>query len=291
MSIDACFILSAGYGTRMGEIGKVLPKPLWPLFNQTLLSATINFWRRLGVQEFYANVHHLADQMIPELEALGVKPVHEEQLLGSGGAFHHLKQKHPHLKKVLSVNCDNFAINLSLEKIKEHFDSEEHLIFAMPVQKSEKFNRLQIESNKLTGIIKNYDQPGYTYSGVGIINLEKLEKRAGESSFFDSVAKMDGSTLVATDIFSDFLDFGTAENYFDSSFDLIKNKTLNELLTACKIDSDGHIENGNIVYARSGKLPVETQSSILMGETNLGDSELKSLANSLIFNSIIQSVR
>ena len=41
MIVENALILAAGAGTRMGEIGKVLPKVLWPVFECSLLELEV----------------------------------------------------------------------------------------------------------------------------------------------------------------------------------------------------------------------------------------------------------
>ncbi|PJB53459.1 MAG: nucleotidyltransferase family protein, partial [Bdellovibrio sp. CG_4_9_14_3_um_filter_39_7] len=55
MSINTGLILCAGKGTRMGAIGKVLPKPLWPLFEKTLIDWQIIQMMKLGIKNIYIN--------------------------------------------------------------------------------------------------------------------------------------------------------------------------------------------------------------------------------------------
>ena len=53
MRVDECLIFSAGLGTRMGELGRILPKPAWPLFETTLLGAQIEFALELGCRRIF----------------------------------------------------------------------------------------------------------------------------------------------------------------------------------------------------------------------------------------------
>jgi NDP-sugar pyrophosphorylase family protein len=283
-SCDACFILAAGKGTRMGKIGESLPKPLWPLFNQTLFSATLEFWKSKGFSKFYANVHHGSEQMIPYLETLGVTPVFENELLGSGGAFHNLKKQFPSLKRVLSVNCDNFPLVFQEELFQEAFDSEEITLFSMPVIKGQEFNRLSLEEGYLKGIVKDFSSDGVTYTGTGIINLELLKLSKGVSSFFETVADFKKIKVKVVDgAFDDFLDFGTFENYYNSKFTILNEKA-KDLRGNCSVEPERYLDQGNIVYNNNSK--VNFDKCIIL-EGSLIKEDLK---NSIVFNEIIQKV-
>ena len=50
-------ILAAGKGTRMGEIGKVLPKVLWPIYERSLLELQVQYAKSLGIKDIYIKNH------------------------------------------------------------------------------------------------------------------------------------------------------------------------------------------------------------------------------------------
>ena len=57
MKVDHVLILAAGKGTRMGKIGKVLPKVLWPIFAKNLIELQVSFAKKLAPNSnIYANV-------------------------------------------------------------------------------------------------------------------------------------------------------------------------------------------------------------------------------------------
>ena len=56
MKIDYALLLAAGYGTRMGIIGKELPKVLWPVYEKTLLELQVDYLKELGVKNIFLNI-------------------------------------------------------------------------------------------------------------------------------------------------------------------------------------------------------------------------------------------
>ena len=84
-------ILAAGRGTRLGQLGAGLPKPMLPLGGRPVLDWTIETLRSSGVVEVVINLHHAAE-VIPrhfgDGSALGVriKYVFEPEILGTAGA-------------------------------------------------------------------------------------------------------------------------------------------------------------------------------------------------------------
>lgn len=254
-----CFILSAGFGTRMGEIGKKLPKPLWPIGDKTLIEATKMFWESHGIKKFYANVHHGQEAMVEHLNQIGIIPVIEDELLGSGGAYYNLKEKFPDLEKVLAVNCDSFPLSYSINELSSFLSRGEEQLLSMPVFKDEKFNRLDINGNQLKGIIKEFSLDGITYAGISIISLKDLPQRKEKvHGFFDSVANFkEKSVKVKSGIIQSFLDFGTVQNFHNSYFKLLKEESLfRELKERLNLKQEIHLDK--IIYLDNSKKPLLT---------------------------------
>ncbi|WP_053335445.1 nucleotidyltransferase family protein [Plesiocystis pacifica] len=86
-------ILAAGFGTRLGALTKVRPKPMLPICGAPLVRWAVLWLRHHGVREIVINLHHLGEQIPAELgdgSALGVELAysHEEGLiLGTGGGL------------------------------------------------------------------------------------------------------------------------------------------------------------------------------------------------------------
>lgn len=217
MSIDYALILSAGFGTRMGEIGKDLPKPLWPLFETNLLTSQINFVKKFSPKKIFINTHHqhksIADYISknhPDIEI-----IFEEKILGSGGAIHNIKKI---LKsgKLLTTNSDNliFFDDNSLNNLVE--SKSDISIMAMKVPEGSSFGRIKISKNNLfEGTTKSEVNP-YTYSGLSVIQLEKLNLHEDVSSFFDTVVTPESKTQVIIPKNQEVWDFGTLANYIKS---------------------------------------------------------------------------
>jgi NDP-sugar pyrophosphorylase family protein len=93
MNTPRAMILAAGYGTRLGELTQVRPKPMLPICGAPLVRWAVLWLRHQGVREIVINLHHLGEQIAAELgdgSALGVAIAysHEEGLiLGTGGGL------------------------------------------------------------------------------------------------------------------------------------------------------------------------------------------------------------
>ena len=239
MKIDYCLILSAGLGTRMGDIGKVLPKPIWPIFECSMLELQYLWAKKMGCKKVFINTHHLHKKVQNFLKLnnnLDIEVVHEETLLNTGGAIYNLK-KRMNLKKgtILVVAGDQFYFfeNSIWKGALEKVEKSHGLLFGLTVDGSKNsYNELCIENDILTKV-ENYSkklhgQKTYiTYSGLSLINLEMLEDGTGSVPFFKSVAdfrKKDINVVVPRE--QEYWDFGTSERYFGSIRNLFEDLLL-----------------------------------------------------------------
>ena len=68
MIVENALILAAGAGTRMGEIGKVLPKVLWPVFECSLLELEVLYAQSLGVKNIFINSHYYTKEILEHVK-------------------------------------------------------------------------------------------------------------------------------------------------------------------------------------------------------------------------------
>jgi len=230
LSLEAALILSAGFGTRMGEIGKVLPKPIWPLYETNLIDLQIKFCRLKGIKNIYINthyLHHLIKDHIEKNNYDEVHILHEESILDSGGAVHNFF-KHTNHKNVLYLAGDQFFFfddvswNQGVSKIKD----SRAVLFTMNAQATDKYREFIIEDDILRDIKEHINNEEYiTYSGLGFINLEDFKYKSGPSNFFESVADYKNQRVLTINPSNqEYWDFGTEDLYFKNCFKVLKSK-------------------------------------------------------------------
>ncbi|EQC43462.1 NTP transferase domain-containing protein [Bacteriovorax sp. Seq25_V] len=233
MQIDNCLITAAGLGTRMGVIGEKLPKPLWPVFDTTLLDLQLEYVKRFHAKRIFVNAYHNSEKIIEWSKNKDITVLVEDDLLGSGGCIHNLKASSEVVGPITAVvNSDQFFL-LSEEQIEEGLDlvrsGNDSVIYGMLVNKNEKYNETICDNNRLIGIEKpKGDKDYYTFSGVSIINLDRLDYKEGASGFFDSVCNYrKNSQIYFFNKTSDvkFWDYGTKEKYVENIFNVINSDT------------------------------------------------------------------
>jgi mannose-1-phosphate guanylyltransferase len=242
MQIDYCLILAAGFGTRMGSIGKKLPKVLWPVFEKSLLELQVAYAKSLGIKKVFINLHYMGEEIeqyckgkdaFEGVEFLWEKP----EILDIGGAIHNLAslKEISYKGKLLVLNADQFfyLTKLEIEKYLEGFKNSPCMLFSYWVDSSLGYNALEISPDRtIKSIIKNKDLPVdsrvETYTGIAIIDLSLLKKVDGPSSFFESVCDFKSNVIKAILLEKvDYWDFGTLKRFWETSFRILETYRIN----------------------------------------------------------------
>ncbi|MBC7711981.1 MAG: NTP transferase domain-containing protein [Rhizobacter sp.] len=226
MQIDHALILSAGLGTRMGDIGKKLPKALWPVFYKNLLELQVDYCHDLGIKRIFINTHFLSEEIEnyvksdPKFARLII--LHEDPLLDSGGAIHNMASRGDvnYSGNLLLVNADQFLFFDSkyFEEALSALENSRAALFGIIVDKGAKYNETVVVDDVLTEIKKSSGNSDYvTYSGLGILKLDGLNPIGGATKFFETVANFNKERIqFITPKKFEYWDFGTAEIYFES---------------------------------------------------------------------------
>lgn len=80
-------LFTAGRGTRMAPLTDKLPKPMIAVAGRPLLDHALALVRDAGLPRVVANTHYLAEVITPALIERGVTPIHEPELLETGGGL------------------------------------------------------------------------------------------------------------------------------------------------------------------------------------------------------------
>lgn len=270
MSINSCLVLSAGKGTRMGEIGKVFPKPLWPVFEKRLLEIQLDYLRPLNLKNVFINTHHCASMIEEYLDKknISIEVLYEKELLGSGGGIHNCVNKIKNKKGyLLVINSDQIYFS-DVDKIKDialKYPNEKAILFSMKVSAQSNYNEVVTVENNLVKIAKSdgKNEEYETFSGISLINIGNLDIVDGDSSFFDTVANYKEEKIKMFPLNEDrVIDFGTSSKYVEGIEELkklshdfiIKNRIVIEDKLDLKNDSYSSSKKGEFVFSKEFSL-------------------------------------
>ncbi len=124
--IRKALIPAAGAGSRMGYLGSIIPKCMYPVAEKPIIHRVIDNARLMGVEEFVVITHfkekiihdYFEKSLIPELH-IDVKLVHQENLSGLADA---IALGHSHIKEPFAVILgDDFTMATDFDNLLQTF--------------------------------------------------------------------------------------------------------------------------------------------------------------------------
>lgn len=226
MQIDHALILCAGLGTRMGDIGKKLPKALWPVYFKSLLELQIKYCQGLGIERIFINTHFLAEEIenfiLSRPHFQNITLLHEDPILDSGGAIHNMASRGDvnYMGNLLIVNADQFLFfdQHYYQSALHSLSSSRAVLFGIKVNRDAHYNETVLKNDLLVDIKKPDGLSDYlTYSGLGLLKLDNLYPVAGATKFFQTVANYHKEQVrfVTPEVY-EYWDFGTADIYCEN---------------------------------------------------------------------------
>ena len=123
-------IMAGGQGTRLRPLTNVLPKPLIPIGEQTMMEDIMDRFVECGCQNFYVSVNYMADFMRHYFDNFSkhdynIEYFQEDKPLGTAGSLHLLKGK---IKDTFFVsNCDSILDDDYGEILRYHRDNNNEI--------------------------------------------------------------------------------------------------------------------------------------------------------------------
>ena len=138
-------ILAAGYGMRMDNLTKDIPKPLLKIKNKTLISYAIDLIKNMSFDKIYINTHYkhnMLERFISE-NYPDITISYKETILGTGGGIKNIQRN-----DTVILNTDNLwdqSFENELEKSIKFFD--ENKSFDSVLLINSKNNNFDLEVN------------------------------------------------------------------------------------------------------------------------------------------------
>lgn len=89
--VKKAVVLAAGLGTRLRPLTCVTPKPLMPVWGESMLARVVAMLRNWGVEDIVVNCHYLHEQVEAWCAANGCRASYEPEILGTGGVLNPLR--------------------------------------------------------------------------------------------------------------------------------------------------------------------------------------------------------
>jgi mannose-1-phosphate guanylyltransferase len=244
-------VLTAGYGTRLEPLTRLIAKPAVPLAGRTLIERVLASLQRQDISDVVLNLHHRPETIAAVVGdgahlGLRVRYSWEQPLLGSAGGPRHAL---PLLDSdtLLIVNGDTLC-DVSLASIlAAHRASNSVATMALvPNPAPDRYNTVVLDEHDrvVRFVPKGSGTSGWHFVGIQVVRRSVFEQlRDGESVetvagiYADLVRKepgcIGGWRLPASTV---FLDVGTPRDYLETAIGLSTDATGNAIEAGSVID-------------------------------------------------------
>lgn len=180
-------IMAGGKGTRLKPITNVIPKPLVPVGDKTILEVIMDQFEAMGCKKFYMSVNYKSDMMRFYLDQLphkyDIEFFEEDKPLGTIGSVSLLKGK---IKTPFFVsNCDSIN-DQDYRDIYEYHKNNKNDLTIVTMVKCFRIPYGVIETGENGLMVELKEKPEQTYqvnTGVYILNPELIDE-IPEGEFF-----------------------------------------------------------------------------------------------------------
>ena len=173
-------IMAGGKGTRLYPYTKILPKPLIPIGEQTILERIMEQFQKFGCHKFYLTVNYKKNMIKAYLEEkreeLQINYIEEEKFLGTGGSLYLLKNTLS--KTFILSNCD-ILVDADYEDIITYHKKKRHKITMVTSLKSYTIPYGVIKLYNGGGISEIIEKPEYNFqvnTGFYVLEPEVLNE-------------------------------------------------------------------------------------------------------------------
>lgn len=171
-------IMAGGVGSRLRPITNIIPKPLIPISEKTILEEIMERFLDAGCGNFYLSVNYKADMIsnyINKLNKFNVSYVTEKEPLGTVGSLYLLREK---LDTSFFVsNCD-ILVDLDFLDLYKYHQTNNNVITVVSVLKNYNIQYGTLDTGDGGKLIGLCEKPEFVYqinSGVYILEPKVFE--------------------------------------------------------------------------------------------------------------------
>ena len=216
-------IMAGGKGTRLYPITNVIPKPLVPISDKTIIETIIERFQKYGCDEFYISIGYRGEEIKEFFEKKSerkykISYVEENKPLGTAGAIANLTGINE--ENFFVTNCD-ILVDVDLSELMEYHKSNNNLLTLVSVLISNRLPYGVLETGKNGQLIEIIEKPEILHqinSGVYVVNRSILKyMKCGEKTDITDlieILKQNGENIGVFPIQeSGWKDMGNWESY------------------------------------------------------------------------------
>ena len=167
-------IMAGGLGSRLKPLTNVIPKPLIPIGDKTIIEYIIDMFEEVGCNEFYCSINYKADILKYYLDSKqkNIFYFQEPQPLGTAGSLYLLKDK---LNGTFFViNCD-ILLDVDLSELMKFHKTNKNTITLVSVVKNLQIPYGTLKTKENGQLVVLQEKPNEVYqinSGLYILEPE-----------------------------------------------------------------------------------------------------------------------
>jgi len=177
--IKDALILAAGSGKRLGYLGNLLPKTLFPVYNKPILHHIINFLENCGVKNIYIVVNFQKEKIYEYIKTiknflnLNVHFIEQNKLDGTANAILLLEEYFKN-NNFITMLGDEFFITNSFDNMLNFFYANDSIVTeAMVVENNVELIQQTCcaklnKDGRIIEILEKPQEPKYNICGCGI---------------------------------------------------------------------------------------------------------------------------
>ena len=186
-------IMAGGLGTRLKPYTNILPKPLLPFRNKTIIENVISKFTTNGLDKFIISLNYkniLIKSFFKELNPnFKVSFLEENKPLGTAGVLYKLKNKN---RNYIISNCDVIFDIDHNDLIKFHEKKKFDITLVASAQKDKiPYGVCKVQNNRLQNIVEKPEKNYLANTGLYLVHSKvfKLIKKNDNVSFVDLINK------------------------------------------------------------------------------------------------------
>lgn len=216
-------IMAGGKGTRLEPFTNVLPKPLIPAGNKTIIETIMDRFIKNGIEQFYISLNYKGEMIQAYFKSIDnqydARFIHEKDYYGTAGSLKLLKSEEIKDDFIVS-NCDVIVDTNYAEVLKFHQENEAVLTILSSIRHHKM--PYGVISFKKGGVVSDIvEKPEFTVTintGVYIMNKECLgfipkNKRFDMPELIKVLLKADKKIITYPVNESNYIDIGQWDEY------------------------------------------------------------------------------
>jgi D-glycero-alpha-D-manno-heptose 1-phosphate guanylyltransferase len=214
-------VLAGGFGTRLSNVVKDIPKPMAHVAGRPFLTWVMDQLILQGVQDVILSVHHLShvihDYFGTSYKTLRVHYALEETPLGTGGGILNALSLVPKDTSCFVLNGDSY-LDVSFAQMVRLLPQNDLVLALRAVDNCARYGQALVDESHLKGFkYPGGEDPGWINGGVYLLRPAFFERMGmqGAFSFENDVLCHVGSKIRCAAFFceGDFIDIGVPDAY------------------------------------------------------------------------------